>query len=320
MTTSIIKYLGNLLILISIGFTCELLAQAIKTETGDYTIRVESDKSEQETALKGIEQARINAIKKAFGEKILQVNNSLLENYEGNGKVESQTIVTLTSETYANGEWLEDIKDPKIEKEFIDGALWLKITVFCKVRELSNQTNQALSCFTASCPDFKCKTTIFNDGQDFYMYFKSPVNGFLAAYLEVPKEGKTYRLLPYQSQASQGSLIILADKEYFFFSPNHVSKEIKSFVDEISITLYDKSVPESNCLILVFSEKTQFGKPLLDNSKNHLGKGTNSEESPILPASIGITDFNKWLINLRHQAKDLQVDRFLFTIKPVNQN
>jgi hypothetical protein len=317
LTVVIIRYFGYFLILISISTHYYLFPQAIKTETGEFSIRVESDKSELETQNKGIEQARINAIKKAFGEKMLQGNNTWIENYQGKEKVESQTMVSLTSETYVNGEWLEDVKEPKIEKEFKDGALWLKITVVCKVRELTNQTNQPFSYFTSSCPDLKCKTSFFNDGQDFYLFFKSPVNGFLAAYLEVPKEGKTYRLLPYQSQASQGSFAIQADKEYFFFSPEHGSKEFKSFIDEISVTLYDKSVPESNTLIVIFSEKNQFGKPSLENTRNHSGKGTHSDEGIILPASIGITEFNKWYINLRQQVKDLQVDRFIFTINPL---
>ena len=46
-----------------------------------------------------------------------------------------------------------------------------------------------------NCPETACRTSNFFDGEQFYLYFKSPVDGYLSVYID---EGDiTYRLLPY---------------------------------------------------------------------------------------------------------------------------
>ena len=63
--------------------------------------------------------------------------------------------------------------------------------------------------------DEKSASTDFKDGDDLFLSFQSPVNGYLSVYL-VDAENNAYCLLPYRAQQA-GIYKVEANRRYLFF-------------------------------------------------------------------------------------------------------
>ena len=72
-------------------------------------------------------------------------------------------------------------------------------------------------------PDKELATDVFKNNDDFFLYFKSPVNGYLTIFLFDIAANQAYCMLPYQDSGS-GSYPITFGQDYYFFSPNKYGK------------------------------------------------------------------------------------------------
>jgi hypothetical protein len=290
-------------------------AQKTKTEVGKCQIKIEETISEADVKRKCIELARIDAIRNAFGDVIVQGNSTYIQNKNTGEKTETQNVFNFYSDTYVNGEWIEDIAEPKINKTVQNNETWLSVEIKCKVRELQPTVVKFWS-KSASCPDVKCQTEQFNDGQDFCLLFKTPVNGYLAVYLDVPMDGKTYRILPYKQYATEGSILVKADNDYIFFSKKHSQLENASYIDEMTLTLTQKGISESNKLFVLFSPKEQFCKPMLANIAETESQKQVIQTNFELPSHLPSEEFQRWLQQVRSRNKEMELSSIYINIKP----
>ena len=132
-----------------------------------------------------------------------------------------------------------------------------------------------------------------------YLYFKSPVAGFLAVYLLDETAEKVNMLLPYQ-QSDMKSYPIERDKEYIFFSPKH---QTDADTDEIYLTATNP--PEINDLYIVFSPN-EFVRPNTDDA--------HVEGKYIRLRELSYDDFTNWLSKKRIADKDMKVTVYPITI------
>lgn len=164
--------------------------------------------------------------------------------------------------------------------------------------EVVNSSNQISAKILRNGTDVKFESESFKNGDDFYLYFKSPVKGFLAVYL-IDNEQKAYCLLPYANN-STGQVIIEHGKEYIFFSQKLVLPEEAQTVEEYILTT-EKSV-EYNQLYIIFSP-------------NEFTKANDNQTVEGLPRELAYTDFQRWLIKCRNRDYEIRVDSKMIEIR-----
>ncbi|MEL6628503.1 MAG: hypothetical protein AAFQ83_24115 [Bacteroidota bacterium] len=284
-------------------FALALSAQRVKKSTGEYQINLtRSDFSEAEACQKCQEIAMIEAIEKQFGRVILQGNSTYIENTNTGEKVETNQIFNVIAETYVNGEWIETLEESC--DRFIDnGDFWVKCQVKGKVREMV-APKLDLVAKTLDCESKTCITTEFVDGESFYLYFKSPIDGYLTVYIGDAE--MTQRLLPYR-QMPKGMLNgvkVKADEEYILFSSREDQLELGPYVEEYEF--YTESDVDQNRLYVIYSKDPLVKPSLYRNPDQGAGE---------MPMQLPIMDFQKWLAQQRRYNTDMQVLRLDVTIK-----
>ena len=146
--------------------------------------------------------------------------------------------------------------------------------------------------------DLKYENTSFKNGDDLYLYFRSPVDGFLTVYL-LDKTIKTvYALLPYKN-SSKPAFEVKHDEGYVLFSSKH-NVDAGNEVDEYTMTCGVQA--EHNTLFVIFSPNP-FTKVISTDSKEQL------------PREVPFEDFQKWLSKKRSQEKNLSIRQISITIQ-----
>jgi hypothetical protein len=277
----------------------------IKVEEGEYTLKVEENVSVREAEKKARELAQINAIENAFGKVIMQGNSTFIQNTNTGDKAETVNVFNFVSDSYVNGEWIETISE-KLERKYDDkNVLWIIAKVKGKIREIVTP-NPGFEFSPLSCPEVKCKTTAFNNGQDVFLYFKSSQNGYLSVYLDDPQMNQTFRILPYQKLTGSYAvnLPVDQDKPYIFFSKQTDAYNNPSAVDNILIEVTKPT--EIYKLFIVFSPEP-FDKPLLTDKNKELQSQADKQKNYFYPKSLESIEFQKWLQNIRIQNPRIEV-------------
>lgn len=261
-----------------------------------------------------IEKARVDALRREFGEIVIQGNSTYLKSTNTGDLQSSTNAFNFISETFVNGEWVRDLREPTIKyttrPNGADQEQWIEVEVYGYVRALEPIV-QNCKVQTLNCPKVTCRSTTFNHGQSFYLAFQSPVNGYLAVYLDNPEEQRTFKILPYSRMVSTASIPIEADKPYIFFDKASEKDMKLSLTDELELTVESALNPqELNKLFVIFSPSTDLGKPILTAGTPSL---TRDGSSPyLLPSHLPSPEFQRWLNTLR--SKDRRIQLYTETI------
>lgn len=264
----------------------EALGADVKTVKGVYTHYGDPSQSAVECRRLALEGARLQALADAFGTVVSQ---DLYQKETVSDKGESLYFSALNA-TEVKGEWLGDEGTPKYELSLDnDGNMVVKCTVTGKARAISNEAVDFYVKVLRNGKDAKFADTHFRSGDDLYMLFKSPVDGYLAIYM-IGEDDKAYRLLPYSSDAG-GEVKIKHGDEYLFFDPSS-NKFPGVSVDELSM-ITDLPV-ERNSVYAVFSPKKFSIK-------------SDSRESETMPPQLSMEQFSKWLSDSRRRDPQMGV-------------
>ncbi len=262
-------------------------AQRIKQASGEAQARLEEHMSKDELKERLKKQAIIKAIENTYGTAVSQ--DTRIEVKDGH------TRFDIEGSTRIRGEWLkttsvtysEEIRNVKT-REGNRMELWVKCKIDGKVREIL-RPEVVFNCFTGNCPEKRCQTTIFKNGEPMYLFFKAPVDGYLSVF--IVENGRAFRILPYQRMPAlyAHNVPVEANKEYVFFS-NYRSHDYFpdfSFYLADELLMITESEEEKLELYVVFSE-VSYSAPMLDEKKVF----ENGEE---IPKSLTVDLFKKWL-------------------------
>lgn len=262
----------------ALAIICTANAGDIETVHGEYTYyggKTESRADCERAALNG---ARAKALAEKFGTVVTQ------DTYQRDVVSDrgESTYFSMLNESALKGEWIADTKDPEFSYELdSDGYYIVTCKVSGKAKEISNDAVD----FAASVLRNGTRTvnadTRFRSGDDMYLYLKSPVDGYVAAFL-VDDKNNVYSLLPYTNNTS-GQVKVKHNKEYVFFHAASGEPE-HGEVDELVMTAEEDV--EHNQLYVVFSPQP-FSK-VVDNYA-----GDN------MPRMLSYDSFNKWLVKCR---------------------
>ncbi len=272
---------------------------------------------------RALQQAKVNAMEDAFGTLIMQGNTIYIENKKTGEKVETNTVFKMIGNTAVKGEIIKVLKEDykeTVKKENVLGkkkkqkVTYIECTVLLLAKELRN-TKIQVETFPLKDTKIIRPVTDFYEGDDFFLYFRSPVNGYLTVYLDDNVNAQC--LLPYRNMPSgfEEAMPIKADKEYVFFSDkpefNYFDDD---FFKEDTYELYANSEKDINRLYVIFSKKP-LNKPILKDDEHKEILLDLGKENYSLPRVIPSDDFQEWLIKIQQIRDDLVIKTIMISIE-----
>lgn len=260
-------------------------ADSLRTVEAEYTYYAPENVTIEEAKRIAIDRAKIQALADAFGTIVSQSNNTRIENQNGN----TSTDFLSVGGSEVKGEWIETIGEPAISISYDQGILVIKVSIKGKAREITRVSIDLQTVILRNGIDEKSASTDFKDGDDLFLSFQSPVNGYLSVYL-VDAENNAYCLLPYRAQ-QDGIYKVEANRRYLFFKETSAPSEERSVVDEYTMTCSRSS--EQNTIYVLFSPHSYI-------------KAADNSSGELLPRDLSFEKFQKWLQNIRKRDNEFQ--------------
>lgn len=284
----------RLFIIVCLCFLCVgTFAQRTEKVYAEYIYHAPENISLEEAKRIALERAKIQAIADEFGTIVSQSNTTLVSNRNG----ESSSDFFSLGGSEVKGEWIETIGKPEYDINYEQGMLVVKAMVSGRIREIVSAQIDLKAEVLCNGTDLKFARTDFKSGDDLYLYFQSPVNGYLAVYLLDEVSQMVYCLLPYKS-SSEAVTLIEKDKPYIFFSAKHAGDK-GHLVDEYTMTCTNPV--ERNTIYVVFSP-------------NEFAKANSNNVDELLPQELSFEEFQKWLVKSRNRDKEMDLVRNSITI------
>jgi len=271
-----------------------IFSQKLKTVEGEYIYHAPENISLEEAKRIALDRAKIQALADAFGTIVSQTNATRVQNINGRSDVDFLSI----GGSEVKGEWIETIDEPVYNIDYEQGMLVVKVSVKGKAREMQSAQIDIKSKVLCNGTEDKFESYEFRDGDDLYLSFVSPVNGYLAVYL-VDAEQKAYCLLPYRSQ-TDGIYKVKANQRYLFFNIKEAPQKEQAYVDEYVMTCSRSS--EQNVLYVIFSP-------------NSFTKTTDNNVDETLPGELEYDAFQTWLAKHRKHDEKMRAIVLPITIK-----
>jgi len=235
----------------------------------------ETAASARRTAL---ERARQKALEDNFGLDVSSVNATLQRSRTVNGEAEASTRHFALGSNSVHGEWIETLEEKVLEGPSFDNGFWrVKVHVEGRARNKAAAKTGISYAFLRHTTD-KNPADRWDNGDDLFLRFSSPVSGSLCVYL-VDEQDTAYCLLPY-SNATTGCQTVEAGKDYMFFSAAEDNRAVE-------YTLNCRNEAEQNALYVVFTPHTLV-------KANDRESAANWQGEP-MPRQLTYKDFLKWL-------------------------
>lgn len=255
-------------------------AQKVQKVTATYTYYAPENVTLEEAKHTALDRAKISAIADAFGTLVTQNNSTVITNQNG----ESDNRFFSLGGSEVKGEWIETTKEPVYSIRYEGGMFVVSVEVTGRIRELLDVGLDLTVKILRNGVESKFESTDFRNGDDLYLMFKSPIDGYLLAYMYDETSNQVVRILPY-IQSTQGNVSVRADKEYVFFKKH---KNDRHKVDEYTMTASEPV--EFNTLYVIFSSK-EITKTI-----------DKSDEDKDGIRVLDFADFNKWLSGVKTQS------------------
>ncbi len=290
-----IRHIGMVVFLLVIPLS-KGFSQRIYAAKGIAKVRLEEHLSREETRDNAKQQAQHMAIETIFGTYVSK--DAFVDVSDGN------TEVAIKSTSQLKGEWLKTTKEEfreesrKIKDEFgTRNEIWIICEIEGKVREIEEPVI-GFKFASLKCPDVRCETTDYKNGEPFYLSFQSPVDGYLSIYLVNSEQA--FRVLPYQEMPAEykNNVPVIADKEYIFFESNPSSRYFDGFSYYLTDELYlETEEGQEFYKIYVLFSPVPFAKPILDQMPEAEGEYT-------VPKLLTRRNFDVWVQDNRIFSTD----------------
>lgn len=269
-------------------------AQKTETVTAAYTYYAPENISLEEAKHIAVNRAKVEAIANAFGTLITQNNATVISNKEG----ESLNRFFSLGGSEVKGEWIETIKEPVFDIRYEQGTLMVNVSLKGIIREAPKNSLSFSSTILRNGTSMKYESDDFRNGDDMYLRFSAPTDGYLVAYMYDETTGMAVCLLPYIADNSKGNVKIKGGEDYLFFK----KISLDDTADEYTLTVTNEK-PEFETLYLVFATHPIY--VVTDKvCKNDLGM-----------RYVPYKTLAKWLVDNR-KNDNVKIEERMLTIKP----
>ncbi len=274
-------------LLLGIIYCGNCQAQRAKDISAEYTYVAPTNISITEAKRIAAERARIEALAEEFGTDISQTNMTQVKNSATESNVDFLSI----GSSEVKGEWLRDTKEPEYDINIDGENIIIKVVVWGEAREIKKSSIELDVAILRNGTEKKFASEEFKNGDDMFVYFKSPTNGYVAIYL-MDEENTAYCLLPYSGD-NNGQFTIKGNESYIFFdSKQGKTDEERFLIDQLTLTCTKES--EFNQIFVIFSPQP-------------FTKAIDEQTGENIPRSLNSDDFQKWLTKNRLKDKDMTV-------------
>lgn len=274
-------------LLLGIIYCGNCQAQRAKDISAEYTYVAPTNISITEAKRIAAERARIEALAEEFGTDISQTNMTQVKNSATESNVDFLSI----GSSEVKGEWLRDTKEPEYDINIDGENIIIKVVVWGEAREIKKNSIELDVAILRNGTEKKFASEEFKNGDDMFVYFKSPTNGYVAIYL-MDEENTAYCLLPYSGD-NNGQFTIKGNESYIFFdSKQGKTDEERFLIDQLTLTCTKES--EFNQIFVIFSPQP-------------FTKAIDEQTGENIPRSLNSDDFQKWLTKNRLKDKDMTV-------------
>jgi len=282
------RILSYLMLLSAACLPIVAAGQEVKTLTGHATYYGGDNDSPADAKHKALEMARIDALGREFGTVLSRTDIQHDEVTNGN----ENTFFASLSASEVRGEWIADVGEPSYKLELdADGHYVVACSVKIKARALSNKAADFQATVMRNGLTDRHADTQFRSGDEMFLKFSTPVDGYLAAYLVCGKDVMT--LLPYLSSAS-GKCPVKHNRDYTFFSASDADL---SFGTPDEYILQTDRPKELNQLYVLFSP-------------NEFSKAFDRGNGDQIPRSQTYDEFTKWLAKIRRADDEMGMKVF----------
>lgn len=290
-------YLLSFLLLLCV---CPAGAQKGKKVTATYHyVSNNANESPSEAKERAVMLARTQVLSQEYGTIISSV--SIDVNKAVNDSTTNEFFSLDASEI--KGEWYETIST-KFGKIEYDERGFIIVDVETKgwIRPIEMQQidiDARILCNGTDPERNLLRKAFFQDRDNIYLYFKSPVEGYLAMYIVDNDESMTVQcLLPYARQ-TDGICHVVANKEYTFFSKT-LAEDVYAQVTRQLIMRCRNDV-DYNHIYILFSPRP-------------FTKSNDTEVNDNLPPQLPYKKFQEWLGRNRRRDPQMQVQKVMVEI------
>ncbi|MCR5139078.1 MAG: DUF4384 domain-containing protein [Bacteroidaceae bacterium] len=183
---------------------------------GTYVVGENDNITLTEAKLRCIEWAKTDAIEQAFGKSITSnIIDTNMSSTGAEGTVES-SYFWMNTEAMSRGDWLGDTREPEINVEYIKGELFFTAEVWGKAREITRAKTNLKWSILKDVEGRQIESTEFSSGERFFVRFRSPADGYVAAYLIQSNSSEATCLVPYKTDTT-GRFEVKGGREITFF-------------------------------------------------------------------------------------------------------
>ncbi|MBO7120130.1 MAG: hypothetical protein J6W03_07425 [Bacteroidaceae bacterium] len=243
--------------------------------------------SPKEARYQTILKAQTDAIAKTFGSIVSDENMSFVREKDHTSTSDFFSL----HEGDVRGVWLETIGDPiwSEPKHLSDGGVVYETRLKGKIMELENAPIdiQTKLLFNGKDPDKdEIRNFTFYQGDTLFLYFRTPVDGYLAVYVVDYEDNMNTQCLLPDSKNPDGIQRVESNTDYIFFSKeNHKGPMIR---------MISKTAHDYNQFYVIFSP-------------NPFTKANDRAIDKKLPPYVSFNDFQKWLSNIRRSKSHSQM-------------
>lgn len=276
---------------IFLGICVLAAAQSVVDVCGEYIYYVPEDVTLGQAKQTALQRARLEALVKEFNETVFQRNTSVVSNRNG----ESSSDFFSIGGSDARGEWIVDTRQPEYDIRYDQemGMLIVKASVCGKAREIVSSKVAVDTKVLRNGLTPKYESSVFNSGDDMYLYFKSPVSGYVLVYMLDHGNQTVYCLLPYRNSES-GNVRVQGDKEYVFF---HKDKSQEGWQDVDEYTLVAENPVEWNDLYVIFSPQSLYKVSSKASDDKHI------------PKELSYKEFVQWIVKCKTQDSEMVINQ-----------
>ena len=265
-----------------IGLSFFSYPQEIKVATGVGKVQMTMDETLVQVKERAKVEAELDALNEAFGTGVYQESNLNI--------IAGKSYFNYIGTTRVGGE-IHDVLDEKYTRELSESgdAIWITCTIKVKVSPATPKAD--IETFSLNLPDVQSRSQLFKSGDELYLYFKSPVSGYLSVYLDDNKD--ISKLFPYHQDVSHPATFpVEADKEYILFQEKVIDDNLLGH----ELELYTPLEKEGNILHVFFSE-SDFKKPMVNKPKQLKNGG-------FTPETVTRKNYERWIKNTKSNFKD----------------
>lgn len=270
---------------------------------------IPQDMSQEQARREVVLQAKIQALKNAFGEVVIQGNSTYLQS--SSTRNETKELYTMVSDSYVNGEWVKNKKEDVITTFVSNNDIWIKASVDGYGQALPrNDFTMSIACGNPEI-GFGENNVILPEYADVKVKINSSQAGFLYIFMDDPSTESCSLIFPLDSavtgRKSQNYLPINTPLTLFDNSSPFAPYEITTFkapgaLQEV-VKLYFLFTPNKP-LILPQSSSVSSKQPV------------TTANYKILPFdSLPMAEYQQWLHTLRSTNPDLQYTWLTLTIR-----